>query len=137
MQSASGTAKQQLQQLLKEHNDRAGFMYQYKAHIKQIAIRSFKSQNIIPIPQQSWLMMQHKGTAWYVEVDYDVDRPEIINNLNPTYFKRKITVKSLNIIQHSGDHLGNRKIYAWSSMRGGKAAEKTAHCLLHAFQKDP
>ena len=44
-------------------------------------------------------------------------------------------MKSLNIIQHPGDEKGERKIYSWSGMVGGKAVEETLQCLEHSFQK--
>ena len=43
-----------------------------------------KSQNTIPVAQDTRLMMRCKCIVWYVEVDYNVDRPEFSNNLNST-----------------------------------------------------
>ena len=75
-------------------------------HCKDVAVRS-KSK-----------MMEQPDTFVHYEFDYDVDRGKCINNLNMTHYKKKITMKCLNMIQHPGDEKGERNIYAWSGMIG-------------------
>ena len=133
--ASTNAEKQKLEDLLKNHQTRACFMYQWNAHAKKTACESWKNQNLTPQTNQNRKAMEFKNTWMHLEIDYDIDRPECINNLNNTYFKRKITVKSLNMIQHPGDQHGERKIYIWSGMNGGKATEETTQCLLHSFQK--
>ena len=72
--------------------------------------------------------MQFQGTSVQIQADYGLDRPEIITPNNVCYFKRKITVKHLNIIYN-----GDKFVFAWSSMVGGKAVQETTECYEHLF----
>ena len=121
------------EKLHKSHLQRASFCYQLNSHWKKFAIKSFKIRSIkvrrLKKGEDDPIDRKHQGTFAHYEVDFDVDHPECFNNLNMVYFKRKITVKSLNMIQHPPDELGTRKVFIWSAMHGGKQAEETIQCL--------
>lgn len=126
-------SKKQVESLQAIHLKRAKYMYQLNTHCKKTAELSFKHQSIKVTNKAK--PMQHANTFVHYEFDYDVDRAECVNNLNMTYYKKKITMKSLNMVQHPADEKGERKIYAWSGMVGGKAVEETLQCLDHSFSK--
>ena len=80
--------------------------------------------------------MKHKKTFVHYEFDYDIDRPECYNDLNMTQYERKITMKSLDIVQHPGDGEGQRKVYVWSGIVGGKGLDETVQCFKHSFENE-
>ena len=123
--------KDEVRALIQFHMDRARMMYQLNTHFKKLSTKSFEDQNILI--RRGTPPMEHKGTFVHIEFDYDLDHPEIFDVLNMVYFKRKITMKSLNVVQHPADSMGSRKVFAWSGMVGGKAAEETIQCLDHTF----
>ena len=122
-----------IRSLLETHLHRAKMMYQLNSHFKQVCIKSFENKNIVI--RRGTPPMEHKGTFVRYEFDYDLDHPEIYSILNMVYFKRKITMKSLNIVQQPPDSHGSRKVFAWSSMVGGKAVEETVQCLECCFKE--
>ena len=119
--------------LLQNHLNRGRMMYQLNSHFKKICTASFKDQGILV--RRGTPPMEHKDTWVRYEFDYDLDHPEIFHVLNMVYFKRKITMKSLNVVQQPADCFGDRKVFAWSGMIGGKAFEETIQCLEHCFKK--
>ena len=133
IREADTTAKKEnLKLLFQFHMKRARMMYQLNTHFKQLSTKSFEDQNIQI--RRGTPPMEHKGTYVHIEFDFDLDHPEIFDVLNMVYFKRKITMKSLNVIQHPADSMGSRKVFAWSGMVGGKSAEETIQCLEHCFR---
>ena len=125
--------KEEIQNRLDSHMHRARLMYQLNTHFKKLSTKSFEVKKILI--RRGTPPMEHKGTFQHVEFDFDLDHPEIFHVLNMVYFKRKITVKSLNVIQHPPDPFGSRKVFAWSGMVGGKKAEETIQCLEHTFHE--
>ena len=134
--SSADTVEEQdrLNKLHDDHLHRASVCYQLNSHFKRFSNKSFESRSIhvrrLPKPE-----MKYPGTHVHYEIDYDVDHPECVSNLNMAYFKSKIGMKSANIIQSPPDEFGSRKIYGWSGMVGGKAVEETTQCLEHCFKK--
>lgn len=130
-------SKQEYTRLHQMHLRRASMMYQLNSHFKKWATNSFSKQNIIPkrLKDLPINFMQHKNTFRHFEIDFDLDHPECITNCNMAYFKRKITVKSLNVITHPADEHGTRKAFLWSGMHGGKQAEHVTTCLELLFQQ--
>ena len=124
--------KKVVQKYVASHMKRARLMYQLNSHFKKLSTESFVSKKLLI--RRGTPPMEHKGTFQHVEFDFDLDHPEVYNVLNMVYFKRKITVKSLNVIQHPPDLYGSRKVFAWSGMVGGKQAEETIQCLEHTFR---
>ena len=102
-----------------------------KREIVSLSQQNVKSYN--PKEQSREKKLFYPGTVMHLEFDHVVDRPEIINNLIVTYFKRKTSMKIVNVLQHPGDEHCSRKVSVWSGMVGGKATKKTAQCLQHAF----
>ena len=115
------------------HLRRASMCYQLKTHYKNFAINSFHKRSIT-VRRLKKPKIKYPGTQIHYEIDYDLDHPECITNLNMSYFKRKITIKSLNMIQYPADERGSRKVFAWSQLVGGKQTEETVQCLKTSFQ---
>ena len=122
-----------LRDLHAQHMGRSRTAYQLNAHLKAMATDSFKKQKLLATSGTK--PMAYLGTWIHLEFDYDLDYPECVNNLNMTYFKQKITQKSLNVIQHPPDEKGSRKVFVWSGMVGGKCSEETISCLEHCNQR--
>ncbi len=72
--------------------------------------------------------MEHKGTFQHIEFVFDLDHPEIFNVLNMVYFKRKETVKSLNVIQHPPCRRGSADILPCKPRR--------YYCDIHALSPE-
>ena len=76
IQAAESSNKATLQQLLKDHNTRACFMYQYNTHLKKLAVKSFKNQNITPETkvgkENSWSTQRHCCTLRLTMMSIDL-----------------------------------------------------------------
>ena len=129
-EAESDQQRAEYKRLWDAHLTRAKFMYQINTHWKKLSVKSF--ENIIV--RRGTPAMEHPNTVVHYEFDYDLDHPEIFHVLNMVYFKRKITMKSLNLVQHPPDAHGSRKVFAWSGMVGGKQTEETIQCLEYCFK---
>ena len=112
-QKTDSAEQRRLQSLQSKHLFRACTAYQLTTHFRQIVDSSSSSQKILIRGGTSF--MEHPNTFVHIEIDHDKDHPECVNRLNATYFKRKIRVKTLNVVMHPADPKGGRKIYSWSA----------------------
>ena len=133
-QAQSADEQQRLNDLSSQHLHRASVCYQLNSHFKNFSNQSFNSRSIDVVRLQN-PEMKYPDTYVHYEIDYDVDHPECVSNLNMAYFKSKIGMKTANVIQSPPDEFGSRKVYGWSGMHGGKAVEETTQCLEHCFKK--